>query len=168
MKKRFLTLSVVSLAMMLAVGCSNDDAGSEEQSPIEQQGEPKNYSVSGCKSRSATRTDSPFGEESVEYQNSEKVGYLRISHINALFNCEPGQILTDVSFQDGLFVVVEKEEQSMANCICPYDLAYDIGPLSDGKEYTVSIRRERTEGSEVVKFNFTYSPNVRGQISIRK
>lgn len=172
MKKKFLTLSMVMLAMMLAAGCSGDDASNEEQdpevTPTEIQGEPKNYSVSGCKSRSTTRTDSPYGEERMEYQNAEKAGYLRVSHINALFNCEPGQILTDVSFQDGLFVVVEKEEQTVANCICPYDLSYDIGPLSEGREYTVSIRRGQLESSEVVKFNFTYSPTVKGQVIIKR
>ena len=63
------------------------------------------------------------------------------------------------------FIIEEIEEESNANCVCPYDLGYDIGPLTEGEEYSVSIRRGKSEESEVAKFIFTYSPTVKGQIS---
>ena len=105
-----------------------------------------------------------FEDETIEYKAREN-GLLRITHNNAIFNCVPGRIYAELIEKGQTFIIEEIEEESNANCVCPYDLGYDIGPLTEGEEYSVSIRRGKSEESEVAKFIFTYSPTVKGQIS---
>ena len=69
--------------------------------------------------------------EKIEYRTVD-INYLEVNHINAMFNCEPGRLLVDVEFNNDTIFVNESEEQSLVNCICPYDLSYRIGPLEYG------------------------------------
>lgn len=69
--------------------------------------------------------------EKIVYRTVD-INYLEVDHINAMFNCEPGRLLVDVEFNNDTIFVNESEEQSLANCICSYDLSYRIGPLEYG------------------------------------
>ena len=50
----------------------------------------------------------------------------------------------------------ETEEDARANCICPYDLSYEIGPLVEGKTYVIYIGHKGNE-SKVAEFEFRNS-----------
>ena len=86
---------------------------------------------------------------------------------NAVFECSVVRIYAEMTVNGHTYIIEEKAQEGpiSVNCVCPYDLGYDIGPLTEGEEYTVSIRRGKSEESEVAKFIFTYSPTVKGQIS---
>lgn len=58
--------------------------------------------------------------------------YLDIEHINAWFNCEPGEIIVDASIEEATITINEYSTENLVNCICPYDLNYLIGPLYYG------------------------------------
>lgn len=107
-----------------------------------------------------------FKDETIEYEAREN-GLLRITHNNAVFECAVERIYAAMTVNDHTYIIEEKAQEGpvSVNCVCPYDLGYDIGPLTEGEEYTVSIRRGKSEESEVAKFIFTYSPTVKGQIS---
>lgn len=160
--RSFKTILAMSV-LCLATACQ--DATGYKDSPVDGYVSPQNFSVTGCKSTvSGTRNSST--EESIMYETIRD-NYVRITHNNARFNCEPGRIYAELIEKGQTFIIVEKEEKSSANCICPYDLGYDIGPLTEGQEYTVSIRTGYTESLERAKFSFVFSPNIKGEISIK-
>jgi len=61
---------------------------------------------------------------------------LRLKHINAAFNCCPGDITAEISIADGTITIIEREEQSMCDCSCLYDLEYEIRNL-EPRSYTI-------------------------------
>lgn len=162
-KDRTIKTILVMFAFCLVTGCQ--DVTSYKDSPVDGYVTPKNFSVTGCKS-TISGTRNPLTDESIMLETIRE-NYLRITHNNARFNCEPGRIYAELIEKGQTFIIVEKEEKSSANCICPYDLGYDIGPLTEGQEYIVSIRIGYTESSEIAKFSFVFSPNIKEEISIK-
>ena len=67
--------------------------------------------------------------------------------------------------------IIESEEQVGANCVCPYDLYCEVGPLSDC-EYTVVIYQDDTfdnvEPREYVRFNISYKNGLSGKLDIKE
>ena len=55
-----------------------------------------------------------------------------MTHVNSIFNCEPGQLSVDIKIQNDTIVINEAEESALANCICPYDFNFRIGPMDYG------------------------------------
>lgn len=159
-KSRFFKTFMAVPVLCLAIAC--EDVTGYKDSPVDGYVSPKNFSVSGCKST----TRGLFEDETIEYKAREN-GLLRITHNNVLFNCEVVRIYAEMTVNGHTYIIEEKAQEGpvSANCVCPYDLGYDIGPLTEGEEYSVSIRRGNSEESEVAKFFFTYSPTVKGQIS---
>jgi hypothetical protein len=88
-----------------------------------------------CKTE-ATKSENT---ERIEFKTVDK-NYLEIKHINAMFNCEPGRLLVSVSRENNTIFINENEEYPMANCICPYDLCYRIGPMDYG-HYNIEFQR---------------------------
>jgi len=89
----------------------------------------------------------------IEYKRVDD-DYLQINHVNAWLNCEPGKIFVSAELINDTIAVDEYEETGMANCICPYDLSYQIGPLYYG-HYIFRIERGDIEFS----INFNSSTN---------
>jgi hypothetical protein len=89
-------------------------------------GEPRGSLIAhtGCKSASpgAFRTVSA-AEDCIEY---EYVGYntIAVTHVNAGFNCCPGDITADITIRNDTVTVVEHESQSGCRCLCLYDVEY--------------------------------------------
>jgi len=111
----------------------------------------KDLSVSDCK----TKGGSSKGIDP-EYITLKTVDdyYLLVNHINAMFNCEPGQITVTIEISSNEISMEEDESSSLADCICPYDIDYKLGPLQYGtyilkfkrggltfKEYTLDFKK---------------------------
>jgi len=111
----------------------------------------KDLSVSDCK----TKGGSSKGIDP-EYITLKTVDdyYLLVNHINAMFNCEPGQITVTIEISSNEISMDEDESSSLADCICPYDIDFKLGPLQYGtyilkfkrggltfKEYTLDFKK---------------------------
>ncbi|MBO4659713.1 MAG: hypothetical protein J5637_08830 [Prevotella sp.] len=130
-----------------------------------------NFTSSGCKNNAGANADgmmkagkdSPWGEEYIEYQGREG-GYLTLKHVNAVFNCAAVDFKTSIGIVDNQIVVNEEDvfDGEMANCVCPYDLTYDAGPLKNGV-YTVVLRRY---GEEYARTTITFSSSADGRAEL--
>jgi len=77
-------------------------------------------------------------EECVEYvYDGERL--LTLKHINAGFNCCPGEIGADISITGNIISLEEWEKEQGCFCRCLYDLDYKILELKPG-EYIIKIR----------------------------
>lgn len=157
----------VSAALILTIGmnsCSSESDGSRFQV--------RNFANTGCKS-TGTRGDilyNEFYKEYIEYESMTN-GYLSLNHVNVRFNCEPGQLQMQATIEGNVIKIVESEEQVGANCVCPYDIYCEVGPLSDG-EYTVVVYQDDTfdqvEPGEYVRFNISYKNGLSGKLDIKE
>jgi hypothetical protein len=76
--------------------------------------------------------ETPGDMSCVDWQYSVADGVLSLKHINAAFNCCPGQITAGISISNDTITIVEREEQSMCDCSCLYDLEFEIRNLPPG------------------------------------
>jgi hypothetical protein len=113
-------------------------------------------SVSDCK----TKGDGSKGIDP-EYITIKTVDdyYLHFSHFNSILNCEPGKITVAIEIKSDTISVNETEESSIANCVCPYDIDFRLGPLEYGI-YPVKFKKRDLTIKEY-SLNYNKSTNVR-------
>lgn len=167
MKKLALRCGIIMLAMLLCVatllmaGCSSDDhEGSTDASVFQI----RDFANSGCKKVGEARTRGGYFSDYPEYVEYKgmKDGFLSISHVNAAFNCEPGELKIQATIEGNVIKILETEEDARANCICPYDLYCEVGPLNDGK-YTIIIYNGSYEYGERARFGISYKSSLSGK-----
>jgi hypothetical protein len=104
---------------------------------------------SGLSTAAAYKT--PTDMSCVDWRYSGDV--LRLKHINAGFNCCPGDITADITVEGDTILIVEHEEQSMCDCSCLYDLEFEIRNL-DSRKYAIRIVELYTQpGDERLDFS---------------
>ena len=122
------------LAVIFALGgCGDDD------NPADSNLESRLLSAAGCKQFIAGKPgfDTPSSQTCVEYvYNSANT--LRLTHINAGFNCCPGEIGGDIVIADNVITITESESESGCYCLCLFDLVFEIDNLPPGV-YTIRI-----------------------------
>ncbi|OGU54807.1 MAG: hypothetical protein A2V66_06875 [Ignavibacteria bacterium RBG_13_36_8] len=64
-----------------------------------------------------------------EYDGSDT---LLITHINAGFNCCPGELTADITIQNNIITIEEHELEAGCRCMCLYDIVYQITDLQPG------------------------------------
>ena len=144
--KKFRLFWIVCGLLALA-GCT--DTADNPASMIEL----KNFSNTGCKS-DLVRTRSDYNTEKEVFNYScIHEGYLYVTHQNAMFNCCPKGLGAKISVEDNLLKVVEYESDGLCDCLCPFDLSYEIGPLVEGKTYIIYVSQGGEE-SKVAEFEF--------------
>lgn len=158
-------LSIICVMMMGVYGCSSDETT---------QFHLRNFANTGCKSMVPTRGDTRnyvLRQESVEYKALAN-GYLSINHVNACFNCEPGELKMQATISGNEIRIVETEQYPGANCICPYDLYGEVGPLENG-DYTIIFIEgadlaSAKHAEERFRFNISYNNSLNGKLNIRE
>jgi hypothetical protein len=129
---------------IIVFGCKSD---SDKIKPEDRILTIQNSTSIGCKSVSI---DDEAGEY-IELQADEG-NYLRISHINALFNCTPAIVL-HAEVLEGRIIYSEGDTLAGSNCVCLFDLTCTIGPL-EYDQYTFELNRA---GDKIAEFDFNYT-----------
>jgi hypothetical protein len=77
---------------------------------------------------------------------------LRITHENAGFNCCAGAISADISVENGVITIAEREDRSDCDCACLWDVSYEIANVPPGS-YTVRfVEPYRNAEDEALEF----------------
>jgi hypothetical protein len=106
----------------------------------------------GCKEfqRGAVLDGTPPDQDCMEYQYDGQ-SLLLLKHVNAGFNCCP-EIAADISIEDNLITIEEIELSGDCDCICLFDMDYEIRDLPPG-EYTITVVEPYVpEGEQVLEF----------------
>ena len=74
---------------------------------------------------------------------------LVLRHINAGFNCCPGEITAEIDFNSSLITITEREQEQGCYCLCLFDLDYEVVNLVPGV-YTLRIIEPYVEGGDQV------------------
>ena len=87
---------------------------------------------SSCKKEgdTARRGGAALGssEACIQYSYTRRGG-LSLRHINAGFNCCPGELTVEVVIDELTISVIEREEKNGCRCVCLYDIDIDVTDL---------------------------------------
>jgi hypothetical protein len=89
---------------------------------------------SGCKSFKSVNND-PDTLSCVDYSFSASEHKLILKHINAGFNCCPGELSCEVTFNNDTIVIQEFEEAADCDCNCLFDLDIEITGIEAERYY---------------------------------
>ena len=133
MKKYRLLWIVCGLLAM--VGCTDNADNPARKIEL------KNFSNTGCKSYtragSTNATDGSYFELTAIGDNM-----LYVKHVNAMFNCASDKFEVNVEAEGNSITITEYDKlnsEYAMTCMCAFDLGYEIGPLDEGKTYTIKI-----------------------------
>ncbi|MGD2085362.1 MAG: hypothetical protein PVH61_04180 [Candidatus Aminicenantes bacterium] len=85
-------------------------------------------------------------DDCIEYQYNG-TNTLVLRHINAGFNCCPGEITAEIDFNNSLITISEREQEQGCKCLCLFDLDYELINLAPGV-YTLRIIELYVEGGD--------------------
>lgn len=156
-RKQLLMCTVLLLAFCFC-GC-----GSESDSGIQV----RNFANTGCKPAEA-RGDGLSEEmsEYIEYKGMED-GYLSIKHVNAKFHCSVSELRMEATANGNEIPIIEEDPYATSDgvqseCLCPYDLYCEVGPLTAGT-YTVVVYRKSPKLLEKARFTISYAKTLDGK-----
>jgi len=120
--------------------------------------------LSGCKKETNSFSVTQFSHtqcKTVTLKNTgEQIQFkaingneLQINHIDATFNCCPGELSAIANIENNLISISEKESESSCYCFCRYDLSYQVGSL-EYKNYTLIIKHL---DSDFLQFNLNFT-----------
>ncbi len=160
----FFALGLCPLALLwLSLGCEEDTSTGPHHSVETPVG--TLVSASDCKQTNTVSNAPGAGTvpvfDCIEYEyNSD--GALLLKHVNAAFNCCPGEITADVTISGDTIMIVEHEGGSPpCHCLCLYDLDYRIDNLDPGT-YRIIVRELYTTESDApleTTFDFASNPS---------
>ena len=142
-------LSIIFILFLANTSCDNTDFPSDEFSAQE-------INYGDCKPVKKSTT-----EEYIELTSSENF-YLDIKHVNSWFNCSPGQIVVDASLEGITISINEYSTDNSANCICPYDLSFSLGPL----RYETYNFIVKSGGWEILNVEIEFNKNLDVRLDI--
>ncbi|MFH2055183.1 MAG: hypothetical protein ABIJ61_04440 [bacterium] len=127
----------VTLLLFLVVGFACDD-DSEEPSQPTGTSDLTVTNFSDCKSGIAKIAGASSTQECIEWQYAD--GVLSIHHVNAGFNCCVTALLASFAKEANEITITESEvlDQGGCNCLCLYDLDYQLNSFATGV-YTFTI-----------------------------
>lgn len=100
----------------------------------------------------------------VEYSYTQS-GVLILTHVNAAFNCCPGEISADAQIRGDTITIVEHESARACHCTCLYDLEYRI-PEMPRQTYTIKIKEPYIdEGDDPIEFTIDLKTFFAGSFS---
>lgn len=151
-KKRIISIFVSLLVLsLITTYCSLSESEGITSGP-----EVLLINHSECKdfnsSRNTFSLDSSIDCIQFDYNGS---GVLTLTHINAGFNCCPGQITANINIEDNIIIIEEAEEIAGCHCNCLYDIDYQITNLTPGV-YTIKVIEPYVGGDEE-QLEFTIS-----------
>jgi hypothetical protein len=101
----------------------------------------KLISNTNCKSNEISIVESEKSDtlSCIEYEYEAEDKILHLKHINAGFNCCPGEITCNISTSKDTIIVQELEKSALCNCNCLFDLNIDISGVEEQK-YVIKIK----------------------------
>lgn len=166
MKSYFYALLAAIALLFVASGCKNDTDDIEKKKPSVVSG--KLVSHTGCKVLPTDPSSYSFDSQScAEYSYNGATQRLVIKHVNAGFNCAPGDLSVKVSISNDTLIIQEFETMQAANCNCLYDLNIEIEGI-DAKPYQIKFIEPYLGNQEQLIFGVDFSDQTEGTYCVTR
>lgn len=154
-------VSSLMLAILLFVpGCEED----QEQGPAAADPEISGslVRVEGCKS-SFTKDAAGSNSSCMRFEYDAASRLLKLTHINAGFNCCPEEIRADIAVEKGVIRIVESEVGPNCRCNCLFDLYMEVEEVP-GTVFTVTVVEPlRSEDEPAIEFRIDLRTERQGE-----
>jgi hypothetical protein len=127
----------------------------------------------GCKDFQKAGGDAdptPPDQDCMEYLYDHATGILLLKHVNGGFNCCPDEILADINIVGEVITIQESEslESGGCDCLCLFDVDYQISNLPPG-EYTIIVHQlYLIEGDEMLQFTIDLASTPSGSYCVQR
>ncbi len=164
---KFKTIISMALCVVCVIGLMVN--GCKKSSEVQVDPSGALLQANGCKQFLADTRKNGFvpgpHNDCIDYQYDGS-GKLILSHINAGFNCCPGEITAEIEFNGSLVIITEAEEKQDCRCNCLFDLNYEINNLSPG-QYTIRFIEPYLEtGDQVLEITVNLSSATSGSFCL--
>ncbi|MFH1194972.1 MAG: hypothetical protein V1720_04630 [bacterium] len=105
-------------------------------------------------------------QECIEYEYVMR-SYLQIKHINARFNCCPGEFIVESRFSGDSIIVKETTTERNCLCVCPYDLSYQIENVLLNRYY-FKVDQGYPDGYETLEFEIDLTKQIYGVFCVER
>ncbi len=161
-KKRIAMCAVAACLALVMSGCQ--DSG---ENPDQATG--RLLRTDGCKSFSqdgAAGLAVASSEDCLEYRFDGSV--LRLKHVNACFNCCPGEVRADVRVSGRGITITESEQMAGCYCQCLFDLDLEVDNLPPGSYLIQVIEPYVPEGEEPLTFAVQLEAGAAGRFCVER
>lgn len=163
MKKNGILLGISLFVGVFFISCDKE----KTENPITG----KIIEYSGCKyenSKSATLTGD-YGPDTscVYYSYNFQDKKLTLNHINAGFNCCPGNLSCEIELLNDTIRIKEKEETADCDCNCLFDLTINVFNI-ESEKYWISIDEPYGGDQEKIVFEIDLAINPTGEFLITR
>lgn len=159
-----MALRVMAAVALLSLACTDDATGPGSQTSPEG----RTTGSTACKMFLAAY--SPIGnDETCVAYSYDGQSVLQLKHTNAVFNCCPDSVGGEVQI-DGNTITIDEMEvlTTPCDCICPYDVDYEITNLPPGV-YTIKVCEVYTrDGMELLEFTVDLSEAGTGEYCVER
>ena len=145
--------------LLIVFGCKT-----EKEDPLAVSGKLLNHTE--CKM--APTKDSTLFMDSLtcaEYSYNSITQHLLIKHINAGFNCAPGDLSISVNLNNDTIIIDEFESSNLAYCNCLFDLDIEIKGI-DAKPYQIKFIEPYCGNQEPLIFGIDFSTQTAGIVCV--
>ena len=159
MKTNFFRFLAAFSLLLIVFGCKTETEG-----PLLVSG--KLLSHTECKM--APTKDSIFLMDSItcaEYSYNSITQHLLIKHINAGFNCAPGDLSISVCVSNDTIIIEEFESSNNAYCNCLFDLDIEIKGI-EAKTYQIKFIEPYCGNQELLIFKVDFSNQTAGIVCV--
>ena len=122
-------------------------------------------SATDCKSflKSSATAFGASGESAVLFTYDAAEAALHLTHVNAGFNCCPGELSVTVSVADGTFTIAEHERGAACHCNCLFDLDILVENIGRAQWRIVFDEPYRADVDPVLDFHIDLTKEVSGE-----
>ena len=166
MKSYFYAFLAAIALLLVAFGCENDTDDTEKEKPLVVSGKLVNHT--GCKVLPNDPSSYSFDSLScAEYSYDGATHKLLIKHVNAGFNCAPGDLSVTVNVSNDTLIIQEFESSYFANCNCLFDLNIEIEGI-DAKPYQIKFIELYCGNQEQLIFGVDFSSQTEGTYCVTR
>jgi hypothetical protein len=100
-----------------------------------------------------------------DYNGQDKK--LILKHVNAGFNCCPGEIFCDIETDNDTIFLEESEEKAECNCNCLYDVDITVSDIKSQK-YVINLREPYSGDQQRIVFEIDLTSNETGVFCVER
>lgn len=159
-----LSSCLLILNIIMLSGCSDNEPAPV---PTNVLGQLKSRSVCHSNKSAIVNTQTNHSQSCVAYNYLESDKLLRITHINAGFNCCPDSITASISQSGDTIFISEHEASSLCDCDCLYDLEYEFLRV-EAKTWVIRFTEPYAADMEKLNVNIDLKENTQDTICVSR
>ncbi len=122
---------------------------------------------SNCKSFNKNTNEISNDESCVEFTFNESEMTVELVHINAGFNCCPGNIFVDINQTGDSIIINEHSTESLCDCNCLYDVNILLENIK-AKTYQVVFIEPMVSDDEALSFTMDLTQHSNGSYCVSR